>query len=371
MISAETKQVQLLDEHPECLAKVFYCKGFGGAIIVPEEPAPQVNAEDLIPLVTQTLARLPNPDIINRLVLWPDSSIKSDTDRIRSEPARRVAGEWTLFVPVPGASQDVAVELETAWAGLLQLAFPIERYLFNLSYRIDPAARQYLDADNMWIAVIRNLLTNATYTIEVSSAVTTLVAAHSLKESLSKKESEHRTKWERALTKLEEMVHGPAAEALLQSTRISEQQDTATKLALHLFDSEIIEKVTDVRSLDFTAEPLGDTVLKKLKYLQKLESLILDNTIFNSETLSELRWLQRLRNLSVQRTNIVDSAIFFLAQCHGLEQLDCSDTRITGSSIKHFQTFKRLRRLNVSRTLISEESLKELESIAGLEVISK
>jgi hypothetical protein len=377
------KQVQLLDDCPECLATVFHCEGFAGSIVVPDEFKQELHsAVDFVVPIAQTLQRLPNPNIIHRVVLISGSTV-SDTNglsSLTSEPVRRVSGKWTLFVPVPGPSGDMRVELETAWSRLLQLAFPIEDYLFKQSYRIDPVALQYLDADNMWIALVRNLIGDPVSAVKLTFPATPFVVTQALRASLetddeSTASAERKMKWEKVLDKLEEILREPARQSLLQciSTCPSDkpdQREIATKLALHLFDSELLEKITDVRSLDFTAEPLGDIVLKRLKYLKNLESLTLDNTFFNSEAMTDLRWLQRLRFLSVKRTNVVDSGIYFLSQCPGLEELDCSDTRITGSSIKHFAEFKRLKRLNVSGTRISEESLKSLLSIKGLEVIA-
>ncbi len=384
LINSEVNNVQFTEGGDPQLARVFNWSGFSGSVVVPLAAAEKMSRlDETVAMLAEYLDQLPNANIIERIVLIADSTI-SDTNMAFlefAESVARVAGGWNLLLAVPGPSENLKTELEIAWARLLQMAFPIENYLFALARQLDPRTLTYLDSSNMWIALMRDLIRDPTAAIAVPFPATSLILvqallAHPGGNTDVKGGSTRAATWTQLLSKLQMVLSEPVEQSLLSAIATSvtggepRNAEIAAKLVLHLCAEGAVEKIRDVRSLDFSAEPLGDGLLKRLKYLKELEYLVLDDTLFSSESLSHLEWLPRLRSLSVQRTKIVDSGVFFLSRCPSLEELNCSDTKISPASIKHFAEFKRLKRLHVSATLIHDDEHFRLltAAVPGLEL---
>lgn len=372
MIRSEDRDIKLSDHSEPQTARLYTWKDYSGAIVIPLPLVLRTRELDaFVDRIAEIFDELPNADMIDRLLLVDKGTVSSADEVFQS------GGERWATLGVGEGEENLRLQVQSAWANVLFSALPIERYLFHLAEKL-VAAGAHANLRDGWISGITGILQNPSAVLEGTAPIRNAVLLKALSEGLKfgvtdEVDSRFNT-WHELFTKLtagSAVVTEQALLAIINGACTQEHKDVATKLLLHLAGDSPLELVKNIVCLDFTSEPLGDTVVRKLKYIQSLEELTLDGGMFSSPSLRHLIYLPKLRMLSVQRTKTSDNAIAHLSKSPTLEVLDCSDTSLSDASVDLFKLFESLKVLNISGTSIGADKLAELkQSNPRLEVIS-
>jgi len=99
-----------------------------------------------------------------------------------------------------------------------------------------------------------------------------------------------------------------------------------------------IEHLPDsVRQLDLQFAPLDDGVIRHLKSLPNLSSLLIGNTAITDVGLADLSTIRTLRRLVLDHTDITDAGLRHLESLTNLEGLDVLCTNVTGSGVARLE----------------------------------
>lgn len=109
-----------------------------------------------------------------------------------------------------------------------------------------------------------------------------------------------------------------------------------------------------------------DDDLSKLSNLQNLDRLCLSNTPISNAAVERLRNLESLRELFLDETPVTDDALSHLYALHNLELLSCQNTAISDTGMNHLRRLRKLRDLYLGKTDITSAGISSLESLRNL-----
>ncbi len=134
-----------------------------------------------------------------------------------------------------------------------------------------------------------------------------------------------------------------------------------------------------------THRAVTDSDLAQLRYLERLEMLIVDfekTSRSSSNPPSGIRipaWLTGEEDLGLPPTVIVkigctevtDEGLAYISHLRNLQWLDLYGTSVTDAGLKHLPNLKKLERLTLHGSLVTEVGIKELQHNAGTANLSR
>lgn len=150
-------------------------------------------------------------------------------------------------------------------------------------------------------------------------------------------------------------LKGYVTRPLLPSIRLLHQLN-AIELAEANLEGDDLEFLSDfkqLRSLDLSGNPVGETGLRHLQGLLSLRELCLDRTGTTDHSLAHVVSLPCLERLSLQFCDISDEGVAQLSQRTKLRALDLLGNRVTDVSVEYLARMKSLQFLNLRGTEIS------------------
>ncbi len=128
----------------------------------------------------------------------------------------------------------------------------------------------------------------------------------------------------------------------------------------------------DVVVVDLSVAKAGDSDLRLLKDLTKLEQLNLRGSQVTDAGLEQLKVLAALKLLDLGKTNVTDAGLVHLKQMTHLEYLLLGHTKITDAGLVHLQELTNLQGLSLIRTEITEEGVKKLrQSLPDCQIVAE
>lgn len=128
-----------------------------------------------------------------------------------------------------------------------------------------------------------------------------------------------------------------------------------------------LERLTALRSLDFTGCALEGSALTRLRPLKRLEKLYLGMTRVGDQDLLQIKDLHELQHLDLQGTTVTAAGIDTLKGLINLEYLNLARTGITDDSVAKLDDLKYLNCLFVSHTGLTDGAVGALKSLAALQ----
>jgi hypothetical protein len=122
--------------------------------------------------------------------------------------------------------------------------------------------------------------------------------------------------------------------------------------------------------IDFVANVTGlevynatDDVLRKLKKLPRLQSLLIHGTDFTSEDgLAQVGQLSQLQVLAMPRIRSSNAGLEQLGRLERLSVLELSDARVTDEGLRALKGCSNLRQLYLSGTSVTDDGIAELKT---------
>lgn len=93
--------------------------------------------------------------------------------------------------------------------------------------------------------------------------------------------------------------------------------------------------------------------LEQLRFMESLESLILNGPSITDEGLSHIEDLLNLRTLDLRATSIGDAGLAHLSRLVNLTSLNLTHTNITNDGLKHLKPLNKLEQLSISGTAVT------------------
>ncbi len=118
---------------------------------------------------------------------------------------------------------------------------------------------------------------------------------------------------------------------------------------------------------------IADDQLKELTAasgMEKLDTLILDDTKVTDDGIKALPWLPGLRMFSASNTQITDAGLAHLPKVGNLEHLRLDQARITDLGLQTIGKMKSLRKLSLWRCAVTDQGLLHLQHLSNLEHLS-
>lgn len=254
----------------------------------------------------------------------------------------------------------------------------VSRYLFEQAHRIYPVLQAKVPAFGNAIALMNYSFeafqkSAPLVPSEARSSLLHLLCLHSVQEICRiEPDFNWRTLMDsnpvEALASFNSEKLNSISEELLMQTSPSQKRssEAACKLLLHLSEPEWIEKTT-TSSLDFVEEPVGESIVRKLKYLRRLEYLNLSHTYFPAEALQHLVHLPLLRELVLSDTRTSNNGLVLLKNSPSIEILDIKNTLVTNAAYESIRKFARLQCLKCDEHTFSATSMNSLKA-AGVNI---
>ncbi len=184
--------------------------------------------------------------------------------------------------------------------------------------------------------------------------------------------------------KLERLVHLITIERI-PGLDLSDHWELTNESLSHL------RSLAHLVMLDISRTKMSDAGLASLKSCRSLAVLMLPDKV-TDEGLVRLKKLQKLRELNLDQTRVTDQGLNALTQLPNLENLDLSSTRTTDAGVAYLKKLPRLRRLvlgaavtdscaphlaelkdlreiDISQTPIGAQGLATLASLSKLETL--
>lgn len=381
LLSQETETLKLSSDGEAESVRLLRYAGYEGVIAVPLRllPLVQTQLSDFIPALLNALSLLPNSALLSRVVLIPHSQDKSN-ENSRNCSLLKTPASYTAELVLPYSGVSLRTELLDCWSEILEEILPVNRYLFQQACFLQPLLAEqtptYTNDSFLWQYLIRTgVLEELSETEFEKRPLFSLLALDSiLRAVVAEPHSNNFAACQMIYAERRENLARYSLRNLLDgllkiaNEAAVEYKAAAAKLLIHIAAVEDIERIRALPALDLRAEPVGETVLQRLKYIECIESLDLSDTYFPAEALRHLSWLPLLRELRLERTRAHNNSIVHLLSCPALEFIDCSDTSISDEGAKHFLSFKSLKTVDLSRTSVSKEMIELLRQ-AKLEVI--
>lgn len=292
-------------------------------------------------------------------------------------------------VPIPFTATSLSEYIFDAWFENAKQQLSISRFLFEQAFLIYPAMQDEIPSFGDSEALMRYSIKHfdrkgITLSDHENPKLLNLLFLHSAQELFSSASDEDSNKaafqaalnsfLERELNQISEQLVVLANSAKQESGTPSRQQslaikaEAACKLLLHLAEPEWIGRI-ELNSLSLIDEPVGEKVMRKLKFLKALETLNLSQSYFPSESLEQLSYLPLLYHLDLSNTRTSNNGIVLLKNSASLEFLDISSTLINAQCSTSLRKFKRLKTLKCDENIFPQESITDLKA-AGVEVQS-
>lgn len=317
---------------------------------------------------------LPNAWLIERIIVVP-------ADKLDAPIAKQNKGSrYFLLIGLPYTEVSLRQNLLEMYGEILADLLPLNRYLFELAYFLQPALREesptFRKSSALWNFLIASFATQPLTDTELKArpllsylALDAIVCSlgHSAERVTAQTRATFESMKERLGSKalpvvLDKLLH------LSNEARDIKVQQSACKLLLHLAGAEHIALVRNIRSLNLSGEAVGERILQQLKHLKCIEELDLSDCYFPSEALRHLAKLPHLYMLNLQNTRAHNNAVAALSESASIAQLDCSYTQVTDDGAKHFSSFKNLKQLDLSGCQVSEKMRVFLRQ-NGLEIL--
>ncbi len=254
----------------------------------------------------------------------------------------------------------------------------MSRYLFEQARRIYPALQSHVPAFGDAIALMNysfETFRKATpfVSTEERSSLLHLLCLHSVQE-ICRVEPNFNCRSIMDSNPVEALISfnseklSSISDELLEQTSSSQKRtsEAACKLLLHLSEPEWLEKI-EINSLDFVEEPVGESILRKLKYLRRLEYLNLSHTYFPAEALQNLVHLPLLRELVLSDTRTSNNGLALLKNSPSIEILDIKNTLVTNAAYESIRKVARLQCLKCDEHTFSSTNLNSLNA-AGVKI---
>lgn len=319
----------------------------------------QSSIHDYISQIAELLHELPNPDSFANVIFVP-ASASTTPERCSCVLLRRTSGiDLQIIAPYNGVS--LRMDIFDAWAESEEFNSPINFYLFGLACSLQSIlgerSQTFTNNSLLWQDMLRSMLMEQYSESDLSerpllSLITleTIISTAGLhgKVALKNKMLYYKSLVEKRLDNLFKKLVDLANDRFQANL-----QQNAAKLLIHLAPVEMLEQVSAIEKLDLAGEPVGETVLQRLKYIQSLHSIDLSDTYFPSEALRHLVHLPMLKVLLLINTLTHNNAIIHLCKSRSIEVMDCAATLISDEGAKHFMSFPRLKSVDLSRTSVS------------------
>ncbi|MBX9685884.1 MAG: hypothetical protein K2X27_04225, partial [Candidatus Obscuribacterales bacterium] len=324
--------------------------------------------EELIDALQQT----PNPNLISAISLFPQSP---DCKIKELELDGKI-----IYLPLPYKGVSLGTDIQDAWSRIAANVAVIERYCFNLAASLQAALSEktptFADDDGLWMHILLGLafdeLSDSDF---LEHPLLSLLGLESILRSCTQAGSaacspEKLQLFQAKYDRLSDRVLAELQDKLLSISNGAAEsawRSAAAKLLIHLAESAQLEKIKGLAELSFHEEPVGENVIRKLKFIRSLEKLDLSKSYFPAESLRNLAYLPILRSLNLKQSPAANVSIINLSSCPALEEIDCSFTQVNDDGAKHFLSFRRLKRVVLTGAHVSPDMLNLLRQ-ANLDV---
>ncbi len=178
-----------------------------------------------------------------------------------------------------------------------------------------------------------------------------------------------------ALASLTHLQEVKISKALVSEEGLQKLASISTLQVLHLKDLRTatpgsftwLEKLPNLRELEIVGTPLNNHDIKSISQLSKLNSLLIWNVSWGSDSVS-IEELEGLKSLRAIRTNelLTRDAIRDLSMLPQLEYIGDDLSQITDADLSELVKLKSLQSISVDSPHITTASLKALENMKSL-----
>tara|TARA_B110000263_G_scaffold247422_1_gene260257 strand:+ start:2544 stop:4556 length:2013 start_codon:yes stop_codon:yes gene_type:complete len=124
-----------------------------------------------------------------------------------------------------------------------------------------------------------------------------------------------------------------------------------------------VELMPSLVTLDLSNSDVDVMGLEKLKSLNRLQTLIMDNNGIDADIINVLARITSLKTLSLKNTMLTNTTLKLLPQMQQLKVLMLDDNAITTDCVKHLSTMKFLTKLSIKKTKISDAGTNRLRML--------
>jgi Leucine-rich repeat (LRR) protein len=128
-----------------------------------------------------------------------------------------------------------------------------------------------------------------------------------------------------------------------------------------------IARLSDLRWLDLTQNPLSDAGLSVLSGLKNLEEIRLSYTQAGDETAAWLPALPSLRSLGLWGTRITDAGMQHVGRIATLEMLNIGSQNVTDAGLAELAGLVNLKSLSIDKMPITDAGIRHLPNLKNLE----